>query len=306
MPMGRDVTTADGHMDERDVLDNSGHIELPGRGTTFARWSLRYPTRPTVVLLHGWTATADLNWQPSYAEIADHYNVIALDHHGHGRGIRRSTPFSLAECADDAAALVRSLDVRAVIVVGYSMGGAIAQLMWRQNRDLVRGLVLCATGATFNQTVREHAVFSAAAAAAKAARALPAALRAKAALRLMAGVHEAPVEEWIADDVALHDWLNIVQAGHAIGAHDSRDWLHTIDVPTSVVINAWDEVVPAMRQRELTELIPEARRHLVDGGHPVCLAHPGRFLPVLLDAISDATDITRWSSYPRSRRSAIA
>ena len=35
--------------------------------------------RPTLVLLHGWTATSDLNWQTSYAELADHYNVITLD-----------------------------------------------------------------------------------------------------------------------------------------------------------------------------------------------------------------------------------
>lgn len=293
-------------MEQRDVLDNSGHIELGDRGTTYARWSLRYPTRPTLVLLHGWTATSDLNWLPSYAELADHYNVITLDHHGHGRGIRRDAPFTLSDCADDAAALVRTLEVRNVIAVGYSMGGAIAQLMWRQHRDLVRGLVLCATGATFNQTVREHALFGAAAAAVKAARAMPTPLRTRAALKIMAGLHEPPVEEWIAEDVALHDWLNVIQAGHAIGAHDAREWLHTVDIPTSVVVNAWDDVVPAIRQRELTELIPEARRHLVDGGHSVCVAHPQRFVPVLLDAVADAVDPARWRPGQRDRRRAPA
>jgi len=291
-------------MDTRDVLDNSGHIELPGRGTTFARWSLRYPMRPTLMLLHGWTATSDLNWQASYPELADHYNVITLDHHGHGRGIRRDDPFTLSGCADDAAALARKLGVRSVVAVGYSMGGAVAQLMWRQHRDLVRGLVLCATGATFNETVRERAVFTAAAAAAMAARALPSSLRAKAAMRIMQGQRGGQIDDWVAEQVLLHDWLAIVQAGQDIGAHDARPWLHTVDAPTGVVMNAWDEVVPAVRQRELADLIPHASRHLVDGGHPVCVAHPDRFVPVLLEALAGVTERSKRRGLTRELRAA--
>ena len=80
-------------------------IELPGRGTTFIR-ELPGPEQPseqengsagapTVLLLHGWTASADLNWFAVYRALGEHYRVVALDHRGHGRGIRSRKVFRL-------------------------------------------------------------------------------------------------------------------------------------------------------------------------------------------------------------------
>ncbi|HEX4982878.1 MAG TPA: alpha/beta fold hydrolase, partial [Ilumatobacteraceae bacterium] len=71
-------------------------VELVGRGTTFACDEPGpSPEAPTVVLLHGWTATGSLNWTRTIAELTEHYRVIALDHRGHGRGIRSDEPFTL-------------------------------------------------------------------------------------------------------------------------------------------------------------------------------------------------------------------
>ena len=66
------------------------------------------------------------------------------------------TPFRLEDCADDVAALLDVLGVERCIAVGYSMGGPIAQLLWRRHPELVDGLVLCATSARFNGTPRER------------------------------------------------------------------------------------------------------------------------------------------------------
>ena len=81
------------------------HIHLPGRGTTYIREMPGPEGAPVVVLLHGWTATADLNFFTCYEELARHFRVIAVDHRGHGRGIRTSQPFRLSDCADDVASL---------------------------------------------------------------------------------------------------------------------------------------------------------------------------------------------------------
>ena len=86
-------------------------------------------TRPHPLLLHGWTATADLNWFPSYGPLAEHVRVVALDHRGHGRGIRTDRRFRLADCADDAVAVADAFGVDHFIPVGYSMGGLVAQLV---------------------------------------------------------------------------------------------------------------------------------------------------------------------------------
>ncbi|MFM7427598.1 MAG: alpha/beta fold hydrolase, partial [Elainella sp.] len=45
---------------------------------------------PTVILLHGWTATADLNWFTCFEPLGEHFRVLAPDHRGHGRGLRPS------------------------------------------------------------------------------------------------------------------------------------------------------------------------------------------------------------------------
>ncbi len=60
----------------------------------------------------------------AYEELAAKYSFVALDHRGHGRGLRAH--FTLEDAADDAAALVEQLGVGPVVLVGYSMGGPIS------------------------------------------------------------------------------------------------------------------------------------------------------------------------------------
>jgi len=132
-------------------------IDLPGRGRSFVRIADGPPGAPTLLLLHGWTASADLNWFRCYGPLSRHFTVMAIDHRGHGRGIRSRRPFSLSACADDAAALVEELGIERVIAVGYSMGGPIAQLLWKRHPELVEGLVLCATSRNFGRSLPERA-----------------------------------------------------------------------------------------------------------------------------------------------------
>ena len=66
----------------------------------------------------GATASADLSFFPVYDRLAEAYRVIAPDARGHGRGMRPAEPFTLEDCADDAAALLDQLGADRVIVVG--------------------------------------------------------------------------------------------------------------------------------------------------------------------------------------------
>jgi pimeloyl-ACP methyl ester carboxylesterase len=269
-------------------LPPGGPIELPGRGTTFHRdLPGPHPGAPTVLLLHGWTATADLNWFPSYFPLSRHFRVVALDHRGHGRGIRPRR-FRLADCADDAVALADVLGIDRVIPVGYSMGGPVAQLMWHRHRDRVDGLVLAATSRNFGGSRAATTWFTALGAMAMAARFVPPGVREGAAQRLL-DRREAttPMSDWARGEFAAGDPRLILEAGSALGRFTSHTWIGEVDVPTAVVITEHDRVVPPARQAKLAAAIPGARIHRAPIDHGGCVVEPERFVPVLVDACRD-------------------
>src|SRR4051794_35060231 len=197
------------------VVPPGRHIALPGRGTTFARDIPGPPGAATLVLLHGWTATADLNWRPSYEALSHHFRVVALDHRGHGRGIRSRRPFRLGDCADDAAALADTLGIERFIAVGYSMGGPVAELTWKRHRDRVEGLVLCATAARFAPSdPRTQALFGGMYGLSLAARLTPPALRRRAMGGYVARKAAAsPSAAWVASELERNDPAALLQAG---------------------------------------------------------------------------------------------
>ena len=70
------------------ALPTGRDLAVPERGELFVRDVAGPPGAPTIVLLHGWTASSDLNWFTCYAALSEQYRVVAFDHRGHARGIR--------------------------------------------------------------------------------------------------------------------------------------------------------------------------------------------------------------------------
>ncbi len=257
-------------------------LELPGRGTTFVR-ELPGPTpdAATLLLLHGWTATADLNWFTCYQRLGREYRVVALDHRGHGLGIRSRTPFSIEDCADDAVAVCDQLGIDRFIPVGYSMGGPVALTTWRRHPERVAGLVLCATAPYFSASREERINFIGLSSLARLSRATPPRARAWLTEQLYLQRRAQNWEPWAIQQVSHHDWRMLLEAGRAIGRFSARPWLAEIDVPTSVVITMRDEIVPLRRQIRLFETIHGAEAFRVDGGHDAVVARYEVFGPAL-------------------------
>jgi len=241
---------------------------------------------PTVVLLHGWNATADLNFFRCYRPLGDHARVIAFDQRGHGHGVRSRRGFRLEDCADDVVRVLDVLGVDQVIPIGYSMGGAVAQLVWHRHHDRVRGLLLAATAANFNDRGGgERLTFLGLTSLAMIARLTPVQARNWLSSQLYVRQRAEGWNEWAVNELADHDWRMILEAGGALGRFRSDGWLRHVDVPVGVVVPSDDEVVPIRRQQRLADLIPTARRFDVDGGHDAAVAAPQRFVPVLLEAL---------------------
>ncbi|MDY6050262.1 MAG: alpha/beta fold hydrolase [Corynebacterium sp.] len=105
------------------------------------------PGQPLVVMLHG-VSNSGLWWAPLTEELGEDFHVMALDALGHGQS-RRFTP---AELADPFAATVREAIItityisevtgQVPLLVGHSMGGAVATVIADQRPDLVSGLLL--------------------------------------------------------------------------------------------------------------------------------------------------------------------
>ena len=251
-------------------------VELPGRGTTFVREITGPPGAPTVLLLHGLVASGGLNWFQAFAPLAEHFRVLAIDQRGHGRGIRSWRRFRLADCADDCAALLDELGIDQAIVVGYSMGGPVAQLIWHRHEEKVAGLVLCATSNRFVPGVRQRMLFvTAVTVMAGTTRAGQLATRLPVKglqRRIPRGVRARPdsFRRWAAAEMRRHDARMISEALAATTNFDSRSWLHEVDVPTVLMITREDKAIPAPEQLRMLVAIPHATVMQFDAGHTWC------------------------------------
>ena len=256
-------------------------VRVPERGEFFLRDS--GGDGSAVMLLHGWMATADLNWAGAYAELQRAgYRVLAIDHRGHGRGLRPIDRFRFSDCAADVAAVLRALGLAPAIVAGYSMGGAIAQLVAREHPDVVQGLVLSATA----QHWQEPEVKRRFRALGLFGLTLSVAPRASwhAGLRRV-GLKSSPQTVWLQSELMRHSASDIAEAGRELGRFDSRPWAAEITAPVAVALTSRDDLVPPRKQRELAaayraQVFEAPVRHIEIG------ERPEQYNPALLEAIA--------------------
>jgi pimeloyl-ACP methyl ester carboxylesterase len=254
----------------------------------FARVSPAVPGTRPLLLLHGWTASADLNWFRCFDSLIPGREVVAVDHQGHGRGLRSDEPFSLERCADAAAGVLDELGIDDAIVVGYSMGGPIALHLAQRHPDKVAGLVLAATALDWRSTPLERAQWRFLRAAEVAAR-----------FSTGRGIAQRIVRQAIEDDPTLEPlqpWLtaemqrgylpDIFAAGRALGQYDARPWAGTIDAPTTVILTTRDRLVRPRKQRQLA-VATGAPILTVDGDHDTPLVDSTAFVAALAEAVAD-------------------
>lgn len=111
-----------------------------------------------LVLLMGLGADHSV-WRLHREAYERHFRCIAIDNRGVGRSSKPAGPYTTADMAGDALAVMDHAGVDSAAVAGISMGGAIAQELALSNAHRVHRLLLIATFAkltTFNSTVFEH------------------------------------------------------------------------------------------------------------------------------------------------------
>lgn len=226
------------------------------------------PAALPLLLLHGLGSSAD-DWQLQVPAFSAHYPVIAVDLRGHGRSRPPGgfSPFTIAQMADDVAALLAHLEVPAAQVVGLSLGGCVAQALAVRHPARVRALVLVNTFARLQpagwrgagRILKRLWLFAFAPMPALAAF-------------NAAGLFPKPEQRPIYDEAvarlsrnAKRDYLGAMLA---VAGFDVRRQLAAVRCPTLVVAGDRDQTVPLAAVQALHRRIPGARFALLaDSGH---------------------------------------
>jgi len=266
--------------------------ELPGRGVTRV-WECAGPAgAPVLMLIHGVTVTAELNWGKVFVPLSRHFRVVAMDLRGHGDGIPAGWRFRLEDCADDVAALAGVLGIDRFVAVGYSMGGMVAQLAWRRHSAMISGLVLCATARNVLGSPAERLAALALPSAAAAIRWNPLFQPVSAealGMALLGPVDDPATARWARAQLRRTSLGTALAAVQAVNEFTSHGWISQVDVPTAVLVTTRDRVVPTSRQRKLAEAIPGASIHEVHADHAFCITAPQVFAQALLQACWSVT-----------------
>ena len=229
-------------------------------------WVERHGQGPDVLLIAGLGDPAEA-WQPQLDGLADRYRLIAFDNRGAARTPLPEGPLSPTMMADDAAALLRALEVPSAHVAGFSMGSAIAQELALRHPDLVRSLVLISTYARADALFRSQLNFW---------RWLPEVAPNERAFfeAFFTWVYtprahaDGSVDQIVEEALAFPDQQSLEGFQAQVDvclAHDTADRLSDITAPTLVLSGEYDTILPPRFGRSVAEAIPNARFDVMPG-----------------------------------------
>ena len=245
------------------------------------------PGAPTLMLLHGAAVTGGVNFHTVYEPLSHIASIVSPDHRGHGHSFWSRRRFRLEDAADDAVALADELGLDRFVPVGYSMGGAVAQLIWHRHPERVSGLVLSATWSRYYRNGRERGLLRTIGRLGTGSRVLT--RRRGVDIFLEAAARHSSVERrsaWMVAEVRSGSVPMMVEALGTVGTFDSSAWIGTVDVPIGLIVLNRDDVVPPDRQHHLASLLPCADIRYLDLLHDECVSRPEQFVPTLVDVVS--------------------
>jgi pimeloyl-ACP methyl ester carboxylesterase len=261
-------------------------------GTSFSYRDLGPRTGTPVIFLNHLAAVLD-NWDPRVVDgIASQHRVITFDNRGVGASQGR-TPSSIAEMAQDAVAFVRTLGFDQVDLLGFSMGGFVAQVIAEGQPELVRKVILAGTGPAGGEDIdkvtmltyldmargavtfrdaKYYLFFTSTANGRSQAREFLERLKERTQDRDKA----ISVPSFRAHLKAIHGW----------GLQRPTD-LSRIRQPVFVANGDHDRMVPTQNSADLARRLPDARLTIYpDAGHGGIFQHHTEFVPQALDFLA--------------------
>lgn len=238
---------------------------------------------PRVLLVHGWAFDSLAAWHRVIPGLSTHRRVVAVDLRGHGKTDRVRGRFTVEDLADDVAAVLDSLGPGRYAVVGYSLGGMVAQALARRHPARVERLVLAATAA---HPVRGPQTLAGAVLVGQRALArLGIAVVPRVMYHYLRRSGALPPEHaaWLWEALLARDDELHHEAGFAIARFDSRPWVGRLRLPVLCLIPTRDQLIPPSRQRATAALIPGAEVVEMEGArHEAVLTHADELTGAIL------------------------
>jgi 2-succinyl-6-hydroxy-2,4-cyclohexadiene-1-carboxylate synthase len=277
------VTTGDSIVD-REIDAGDGltiHLAKSGSG-------------PPLVLLHGFTGSTE-TWMPLRPKFDHAYRVIAIDQPGHGRTASPSDPsrYDLDRFATDLAAVLDSMSIDRVVMLGYSMGGRAALRFAVDHPDRVAGLVLESTSSGIVDAIQrsERRASDSALADDIERDGIEAFVQRWERLPLWDTQHRLPdsARNQLHQQRLSNNPLGLANSLRGAGAGEEGGMLDAaggIRAPTLLIAGALDSKYVELGKL-LGSSIPDSRLEIVAGsGHTVHLEQPDAFASAIMDFLS--------------------
>jgi 3-oxoadipate enol-lactonase len=257
-------------------------------------WRSRGSGDATLVLINGYSASA-LAWpRPWIRALAENARVISLDNRGSGWSRDVAVPFTIAEMAADVVDVLDDAEVEQAVVMGFSMGGMVAQELALDSPERVAALTLVGTRPPIPKFTQPplSSLF------ALTRPVLPGEGLHKYLTRLwgsaaapgFAAANPEAIAELVEQTVARPTPRRmLLEQLRAMSGWGHADRLRELRLPTVVVHGTEDRFSPSANGQTLAELIPGARLEVLPGvGHLVPLEAPECLLATLRDQLGAA------------------
>ena len=271
---------------------NAATTTVEVAGTSFAYRDLGPRSGTPVIFLNHLAAVLD-NWDPRVVDgIASQHRVITFDNRGVGASEGR-TPSSIAEMAEDAVAFIRALGLDEVDLLGFSMGGFVAQVIAAEHPDLVRRVILAGTGPaggegidkvtllTYLDVARGALTFRDAKYYLFFTRTANGRSEARAFLKRLKERTENRDKS-----ISVRSFRAHLKAIHGWGGQRPTD-LSRIAQPVFVANGDHDRMVPTHNSADLARRLPRSQLTIYpDAGHGGIFQHHAEFVPEALDFLA--------------------